>query len=323
MNRREMMRASGLALIGLHLPPAVLRAFATARGPRPPVDLAVVRASWDRVIKTTVGLRPHRDAGFVLRAERFGDRPFTTTGHAAPGDVAVVGSRAMAADLALTAPVRRAAGRWRGAVGLCAASSSQPALRRHHLRARRAARHDVENLSLPRSTPTSVLIDEDVGLWRGTSNFVRPDDLHGELHQLAGDPASASRARSHTATDEVPHPMPPPQRLRHHWRPCCRTLRRDHQQDVLAPGEHPFPTMYAVRTNALALEPAIYLEALVRYVVSFAAASSSGASQRHASCWRCPSRSSSTAHGLVLPTLFGDRQLIPVKGQLTSLVAPP
>ena len=39
---------------------------------RPPLRLAPVRVSWDRVIRATVGLRPHRPSGFVLRAEKLG-----------------------------------------------------------------------------------------------------------------------------------------------------------------------------------------------------------------------------------------------------------
>ncbi len=41
--------------------------------------LAPVRVSWDRVIRTTVGLRPHRPSGFVLRAERLDAKPSSTT----------------------------------------------------------------------------------------------------------------------------------------------------------------------------------------------------------------------------------------------------
>ena len=41
---------------------------------RPPVSLAPVKASWDRIIRTTVGLRPHRDAGFVLKPDKLDDK---------------------------------------------------------------------------------------------------------------------------------------------------------------------------------------------------------------------------------------------------------
>jgi glycine/D-amino acid oxidase-like deaminating enzyme len=48
--------------------------------------LPPVHASFDRVIRTTVGLRPHRDSGFVLRAERLGDKTLIHNyGHAGAG----------------------------------------------------------------------------------------------------------------------------------------------------------------------------------------------------------------------------------------------
>ena len=36
-----------------------------------PLNLEPVEAAWDRIIRTTVGLRPHRPSGFVVRAEKF------------------------------------------------------------------------------------------------------------------------------------------------------------------------------------------------------------------------------------------------------------
>jgi glycine/D-amino acid oxidase-like deaminating enzyme len=37
---------------------------------RPPVRLPLVNAGWDRVIRTTSGLRPFRPSGFVLKADK-------------------------------------------------------------------------------------------------------------------------------------------------------------------------------------------------------------------------------------------------------------
>jgi D-amino-acid oxidase len=38
------------------------------------VNLAVPRISRDRVIRTTVGLRPFRETGFMLRAEKLDEK---------------------------------------------------------------------------------------------------------------------------------------------------------------------------------------------------------------------------------------------------------
>ena len=37
---------------------------------RPMLRLPLVDVSWDRVIRTTIGLRPHRPSGFVLKADK-------------------------------------------------------------------------------------------------------------------------------------------------------------------------------------------------------------------------------------------------------------
>ncbi len=46
-------------------------------------------------------------------------------------------------------------------------------------------------------------------------------------------------------------------------------LKTGRDREVLGPGEHPFPTKYAIRSSSLAIEPSLYLEALVRDFVLF------------------------------------------------------
>jgi len=73
MNRRDLLKNGTLAFAGFGLSGCATlasnRARARGRAPRI-VNLAPVYASWDRVIRTTIGLRPHRDSGFVLRADK-------------------------------------------------------------------------------------------------------------------------------------------------------------------------------------------------------------------------------------------------------------
>ena len=65
MDRRTLLKTGTMGFLGLGL-----GGCATGSGRRGSLVLAPVRASWDRVIRTTVGLRPFRPSGFVLRAER-------------------------------------------------------------------------------------------------------------------------------------------------------------------------------------------------------------------------------------------------------------
>src|SRR5580658_3202093 len=116
MRRREFIEAAAIALAGIGPGCAVRKTSATALpAPTPaqapplpqvarhePVNLALPRISWDRVIRTTVGLRPHRDSGFVLRAEKFDDKTVIHDyGFGGAGMSLAWGCGAMVADIAL------------------------------------------------------------------------------------------------------------------------------------------------------------------------------------------------------------------------------
>src|SRR5436190_22709237 len=79
MNRRAQYKIASSAMLALEFDGCVTRGIARnvstfPADARSPLKLSLVEASWDRVIRTTVGLRPHRDSGFVLRAEKLDEK---------------------------------------------------------------------------------------------------------------------------------------------------------------------------------------------------------------------------------------------------------
>ena len=91
----------------------------------------------------------------------------------------------------------------------------------------------------------------------------------------------------------------------------------------LRPGEHPFGVPHVVVDRMMFIEPAVYLEALLRdfrlagghvRIQSFASPADVGA---------LPERIVVNCTGLGARDLFGDRELTPVKGQLTVLLPQP
>jgi len=74
MHRRAFLTTGGMAAIGFGAAACSTNAKPNLASRRPPVSLAPVKASWDRIIRTTVGLRPHRDAGFVLKPDKLDDK---------------------------------------------------------------------------------------------------------------------------------------------------------------------------------------------------------------------------------------------------------
>src|SRR6516225_2011097 len=87
MNRRALLKTGGLALAGFGLPACRTTTSLTPVVPRhAPLRLAPVHVSFDRVVRTTVGLRPHRDGGFVLKVEKVGAKTIVHNyGHGGAG----------------------------------------------------------------------------------------------------------------------------------------------------------------------------------------------------------------------------------------------
>jgi len=92
---------------------------------------------------------------------------------------------------------------------------------------------------------------------------------------------------------------------------------------VLGPGEHPFPTKYAIRTPALAIEPNVYLDALVRDFLMFGGRIVIRKFETPRDLMSVPEPIVVNCTGLGSFTLFDDKELVPIKGQLTALPAQP
>src|SRR5260370_22202208 len=74
MHRRTFLTTGSMAAIGFGVSACGPKTAPSLTPRRTAVNLPPVKASWDRVIRTTVGLRPHRDAGFVLKADKLDDK---------------------------------------------------------------------------------------------------------------------------------------------------------------------------------------------------------------------------------------------------------
>ena len=149
MRRRDFLRTGGLGLVGAHLVGCGPRG--RPGRPSPALSLAPVRASWERVIRTTVGLRPYRHSGFVVRAERLGDKLLVHNyGHGGRRNVPLMG---------YGAPGRRpgtgAGGAPGGGPGMrggrtyVGAATPAPRVPGDHLRQDGAARYDVQHVLRP------------------------------------------------------------------------------------------------------------------------------------------------------------------------------
>jgi D-amino-acid oxidase len=103
-------------------------------------------------------------------------------------------------------------------------------------------------------------------------------------------------------------------------------LLSDHlrgERELLQPGEHPFPTKYAVLRREMRFEPSIVLDAVLRDFMLFGGrlVVRRFGSPRELAMLAEPVIVNCT--GLGSRDLFGDQELTPLKGQLTVLIPQP
>src|SRR5439155_469984 len=126
MRRRTFLTTSGMAAIGFGVTACGPKTAPNVTPRRLMVDLAPVKASWDRVIRTTVGLRPHRDPGFMLKPDKLDDKLVVHNyGHGGAGMSLAWGTGLMAAEFATEHQSRQAAVIGCGSVGLTCARQLQ------------------------------------------------------------------------------------------------------------------------------------------------------------------------------------------------------
>jgi glycine/D-amino acid oxidase-like deaminating enzyme len=331
MNRRALLKAGGLAMAGFAWPACRTgNGGSVSTGPqRPPLHLAVPRISWDRVLRTTVGLRPHRDNGFVLRAEKLDAKTIIHNyGHGGAGMSIGWGCGIVVAELAAQTGERRVAVVGCGSPGLTAARQLQRLGFDVTIYAKTVPPDTTSNMSLAGFTPTTALINKDKRTAAWDSQFVRITELSYRQLQLMVSPAYGVYWMDAFNGSDTPTP---PQGGGRGGDAAAATesellpeyLRPGHARELLGPGEHPFPTKYAFRSTALSIEPNVYLDALVR---DFQMAGGRIVIRTFETPRDLMSLAESVivnCTGLGSYSLFDDKELVPIKGQLTVVVPQP
>ena len=318
MDRRTLFKVGGMAAIGAGFGGcATRRAPATAH--RAPVVLAPVNVSWSRVIRTTVGLRPHRPTGFLLRAEKLDAKALIHNyGHGGAGMSLSWGCGQRAAEMALDATAtaaRRAAVIGSGALGLAAARQLQRRGFDVTIYAAAVPPDTTSNMSLAGFTPTSAVVamDRRTPEWDAQFKDVVEIAYH-QLQLLVGRGYGVSWLHNYSPMDD--------QRIAS----GSNTLMPPHLEtefEMLGPGEHPLPAKYAARNAQLRIEPSIYLDAMMRDVVLFGGRVVIRKFTAPRELLSLDEPVIVNCTGLGSRELFGDQELIPLKGQLTVLVPQP
>ena len=337
MDRRHFLRSTTAASVSLGLGALGGCAPRATTGTATPSSLAARRAlhlvppdvSFERVIRTTVGLRPHRPSGFLLKAERLdGKMLIHNFGHGGSGMSLSWGTGQLAAELAQEHAERSAAVIGCGIVGLTTARQLQRRGFDVTIYAAALPPETTSNMSFAGFTPTSGLVEEERRTPAWDAQFRRAVDIAYREHQLlVGRGYGVSWIDEYAPTDDPEGGGggligPPGGEGGTPGNPLMGggfLLGRV----LLGPGEHPFATRYARVRPGMRFEPGVYLDALVRDVLAFGGkiVVRSFDTPRDLAALSEPVLVNCT--GLGAKRLFGDGELIPIKGQLVVLVPQP
>jgi D-amino-acid oxidase len=315
ISRRAMLRSSLLLVAGSALGAGCAVAGAPAASPVGR-RLARVHVSPDRLIRTVAGLRPFRPSGFVVRAERLGEKTLVHNyGHGGGGITLSWGSSELAARRAQETGQTRFAVLGSGVMGLTTARRLQDRGHQVTIYTKALPPDTTSNIAGGQWSPSSVADFSATGepfraqfeeaarfSYRYFQNLVGP--VYGvrwiENYALSESPADPPRGGLFA---RIPDLFP--------------------RSQTLGPGEHPFGTLYARRFLTMLIEPATFLQALTndfllrggKLVVREMHGPGEILALAEPVVVNCT--------GLGSRALFGDEELTPIKGQLAVLVPQP
>jgi D-amino-acid oxidase len=314
--RRDFLRVAGVVAAS-----GALSACRTGARQRliveAPRRFAKVRVSSDRIIRTVVGLRPFRPSGFVVRAERLGEKTLIHNyGHGGGGMTMSWGTAHLALEHALETGKRECAVIGCGGVGLAAARLLQRSGFAVTIYAKDLPPNTTSNISGAQWSPAESY-DPDHTTPAFAEQFVRAARLsHREYQNLVGEYYGVRWIENYVVSSR-----PPGSRRVQGITQGISDLYPAGQD--LGPHDHPFVGAYVRRFTTLLIEPPVYLNAMLR---DFLLAGGKLVVREFSDLAAILALSEPVVMnctGLGAKALFGDNELLPIKGQLTILLPQP
>ena len=274
----------------------------------PPSCLMPVKASPDRVIRTLAGLRPYRPGGFVVRADTLGaQRLVHNYGHGGSGITMSWGTAKLAVEMGAPGHSGPVAVIGAGIVGLSTARLLQEAGFPVTVYAKALPPDTTSNIAGGQFHPFGLFrADAVTPEWR--RQFTAALDYSWRRFQvMVGDDYGVRWLTTYSeGSPEEPKLATFP--------PAARSLR---------PDEHPFPVERLWQYDTIYVETGRYLRQMMRDIEGANGRIAVRDFASPAEIASLPETLVFNCTGLGARDLFGDMELIPIRGQLAILIPQP
>jgi len=271
--------------------------------------LEPVNVDASRVIRTVAGLRPYREAGFVVRREQLGEKGLVHNyGHGGGGITLSWGSSRLATNLGLPGHSGPVAVLGAGALGLTTARLVQEAGFQVTIYAKALPPHTTSNIAGGQIETAYLYKDESVTpAWR--AQLLAAMDYSWRRWQImVGDEYGVRWLPTYEETElSGPNPMDA-------YYPATRVLTR---------AEHPFPLDKVVRFETMYVEAGHFLRQAMRDISIAGGKFEVRDFATPQAILGLPEKLVFNCTGLGSRDLFGDQDLHPLRGQLAILLPQP
>ncbi len=326
VNRRDFLRC-GLISAGFALSPRLVHqtAFAQTRG------FPLVKVSRDRIIREVVGLRPFRPEGFVVDAQRVGDKLLVHNyGHGGAGITLSWGTASQAVDLVRDFSPPRAARRpsrsarpTRFAVIGCGVNGLSTAIMLQRRHSEIGGSVTIYTKDMPPNTTSNIA----GGYWSPTSAYDADSASERFLEQFRAAARSSNRAFQLLVGSDYGVK----------WYDTFELLRSDASLQHQLPGGNDLYPQLTVHRNperyfgfpfvrqfsTMIIEPQTYLRALLRDFYAAGGRIVVKEFRNREEVMQLPDQVIFNCTGLGARSLFDDQKLTPVRGQLEILLPQP
>jgi glycine/D-amino acid oxidase-like deaminating enzyme len=332
IGRRRLLAGAGAALLAAAVDGCSIAGLRTGgrTPPTPPLNLAPLRASTDRITQITVCTRPFRAQGPRLDVEQIGQKVVVHNyGHGGSGWSLSWGSSDIAVRKAMTAGAQEIAVIGCGALGLTSGILAQ----------RAGARVTIYAKDLPPNVRSSLAS----GLWTPDSRICLEDSATPDFKQLW---AGMARKSYQTYQSLLGLPGNPVEFIDNYYvsdepgsmrgretpgdpRPKFASLQRELIADLIpqsedfAPGSHSLGRHHLQRHTLMMFNISDYARLLMSDFVSAGGRIEIAEFHTPADFAKLHEKVLINATGFGSRALFGDESIVPVRGQLARMIPQP